>query len=112
MKLPAGDRAILEIAKLRDYCLDPNHPRGRHKARMFQSLLGLTQSDAAFLRNRLLEAARSGDAVAGEADHYGERYQIDFPCQRGSRQAVIRSAWIILHRDGVPRLTSCYVLLD
>ena len=88
---------------------------------MFLSILGLTQSDTAFLRDQLLEAARSGEAVAGEAvageavageaDHYGERYQIDFPCQCGSRQAVIRrtpisGAWIILHVDRIPRPTS------
>ena len=29
MKLPAGDQAIVDIAKLRDYCLDPQHPRGQ-----------------------------------------------------------------------------------
>ena len=33
MKLPNGDRAVVELAKLTDYCLDPGHPRGRHKAR-------------------------------------------------------------------------------
>ncbi len=35
MKLPNGGRAVVEIAKLRDYCLNPAHPRGRHNARVF-----------------------------------------------------------------------------
>ena len=112
MKLPAGDRAVVEIAKLRDYCLNPTHPRGRHKARMFLSTLGLTQTDAAFLHGQLLEAARNGEAVLGEADQYGERYWIDFPLRHDSRQATVRSAWIVLRVDRIPRLTSCYVLLD
>jgi hypothetical protein len=112
MKLPAGDRAIVEIAKLRDYCLDPAHPRGRHKARTFLSTLGLTQTDAAFLRVQLLAAARNGEAIPGETDRYGERYRIDFPLRRGSRQATVRSAWIVLRVDRIPRLSSCYVLLD
>ena len=34
IKLPIGDFAIMGIAKLRDYCLNPAHPRGRHKARV------------------------------------------------------------------------------
>ena len=76
MKLPGGDNAIVEIAKLRDYCLDPQHPRGRHKARVF-SALGLGQSDADFLRATLLKAALEADAVPGEADEYGDRYTID-----------------------------------
>jgi hypothetical protein len=41
MKLPGGIAAIVEISKLRDYCLDPHHPRGRYKARVFLSALGL-----------------------------------------------------------------------
>lgn len=35
MKLPNGEGAIVELAKLRDYCLSQSHPRGRHKARVF-----------------------------------------------------------------------------
>jgi hypothetical protein len=78
MKLPAGERAIVDIAKLRDYCLDPAHPRGRHKARVFASTLGLTPADAKFLCEELLRAAREGSATLGDGDEYGERYAIDF----------------------------------
>jgi len=74
MKLPGGAHAIVEISKLRDYCLDPHHPRGRHKARVFLSTLGLKQGDADFLRAAPIEAAREEDAVPGEADDYGKRY--------------------------------------
>jgi|GEM_PF-2721604 len=34
MKLPHGAHAVVDIARLRDYCLSPDHPRGRHKARL------------------------------------------------------------------------------
>ena len=54
MKLPGVERAVADIAKLRDYCLNPSHPRGRHKARMFAAVLGLEQADAEFLREELL----------------------------------------------------------
>ena len=36
------DIIIVDLAKLRDYCLNEEHPRGRHKARVFRSRLGLT----------------------------------------------------------------------
>ena len=42
MKLLNGDRAIVELVKLRDYSLSETHPRGRHKARVFRAALGLT----------------------------------------------------------------------
>ena len=41
--LPNPDRAVVDLAKLRDYCLNPQHEEGKHKARVFASALGLTQ---------------------------------------------------------------------
>ncbi|MEO8681206.1 MAG: DUF6883 domain-containing protein [Vicinamibacterales bacterium] len=32
MKLPAGEAAIVDRQKLVDYGLNPEHPRGKHKA--------------------------------------------------------------------------------
>lgn len=63
-RLPNGDKAILDMRKLEDYCLSPSHPRGRHKARVFRHALGLQQGDATWLRAELLKAAVSGDADA------------------------------------------------
>jgi len=110
MKLPGGVNAIVDIAKLRDYCLDPQHPRGRHKARVFAATLGLAQTDAEFRREALLRAAREVDALVGESDEYGDRFTVDFEPNRGNRRAVVRSAWIVLRDETAPRLTSCFVL--
>ena len=110
MKLPGGDNAIVDIAKLRDYCLDPQHPRGRHKARVFAATLGLAQTDAEFLRDALLRAVREADALVGESDEYGDRFTVDFELNRGNRRAVVRSAWIVIRDETAPRLTSCFVL--
>lgn len=114
MKLPGGARAIMDIAKLRDYCLNPAHPRGRHKARVFASTLGLMPADAECLREELLRATRDGRATLGDCDEHGERYGVDFKLARGDRQATVRSTWIIRRSrrsDPLPRLTSCFVLL-
>ncbi len=110
MKLPGGDNAIVDIAKLRDYCLDPQHPRGRHKARVFEATLGPAQSDDEFLREALVRAAREADALVGESDEYGDRFTVDFELNRGNRRAVVRSAWIVLRGETAPRLTSCFVI--
>jgi hypothetical protein len=100
----------VDIVKLREYCLNPLHPRGRHKARVFASALKLHQGDAEFLRARLLEAALAGDAGLGEADEYGQRYSVDFECAHGNRRTLVRSAWIVLNAADFPRLLTCYVL--
>jgi hypothetical protein len=68
MNLPGAERAVVDIAKLREYWLNPHHPRGRHKTRVFASALHLHQSDAEFLRTQLLNAARTSTVRAGEAD--------------------------------------------
>lgn len=109
MLLPHGERAAVDIRKLRDYCLNPDNPRGKGKARVFASALGLKAADAPRLRGRLLEAARVGDARAGEADVYGQRYTIDFEMETEVGRAFVRSGWIILHGEAAPRLTTCYV---
>jgi hypothetical protein len=57
-RLPHSDLASLELRKLEDYCLDPTHPRGRHKARVFRQALGLERSDAQWLRELWLASAR------------------------------------------------------
>jgi Domain of unknown function (DUF6883) len=43
MKLPHGDKAIVDQRKVVDYCLSPYHDDGKHKARLFEDLLGLTR---------------------------------------------------------------------
>ena len=112
MKLPEGERAIVDLAKLRDYCLNPFHPRGRHQSRVFEPALRLVAADAEHLRRELLRAAREEEATPGDTDDYGHRYKIDFALVHGERRATIRSAWIIPAGEQAPRLTSCYVLLD
>ena len=55
MKLPNSDRAFIDFRKLRDYCLSLVHSRGKNKARVFASLLGLLPEDALSLRDFLLK---------------------------------------------------------
>lgn len=111
MKLPNGVVAVVDIEKLRDYCLSAQHPEGRHKARVFLSVLGLTSADAAKLRETLLSSAVvNNEVIMMETDKYGSRYSMDSTVTLGSREALVRSAWIIKTGEDFPRLVSCYVL--
>jgi hypothetical protein len=111
MKLPNGNRAFVEIAKLRNYCLDPTHLRGRHKARVFASKLGITAREAPLLRDALLGAARESDnAVPGDRDSFGRRFVLDFDIQGPKARGTLRSAWIVRAKEDFPRLISCFVL--
>ena len=109
MLLPNGKLAIVDVRKLRDYCLNPDNPRGSNKARVFARALGITAKDAAKLRLKLLEVAASEEAEVGELDIYGQRYTIDFQMVTEVGEATVRSGWIILQKETIPRLTTCYV---
>jgi hypothetical protein len=71
MKLPSPEKAVVDIRKLRGYCLSEEHRRGRHKARVFEAALGIKSEHAEALRAALLAAAVEGIAVAGVQDEYG-----------------------------------------
>ena len=61
--LPNRERAVVDLAKLRDYCLNPCHQDGKHKARVFKAALGVGRADAEWLRERILEAAATRPGV-------------------------------------------------
>jgi len=111
MKLPQADFAVVEISKLTDYCLNPDHLRGRHKARVFAGALGLTRDHAEQLRDALLEAARTDEAMPTDQDEYGQRYVVDFRMNGPAGQAKVRSSWIVRTGEDFARLTSSYVIL-
>jgi hypothetical protein len=110
VKLPNAERAVVDIEKLRDYCLNPEHRRGCHKARVFKASLGITQEHAEELRKVLLAAASNHEATPEAHDEYGRRYVVDFMATGPSGEAMVRSSWIIRRGEDFPRLTSCYVL--
>ncbi len=57
MRLPNAELPIVDLHKLRGYCLNITHPRGRHKARVFAAV-GIVEADALKLQAALLSAAR------------------------------------------------------
>ncbi len=100
----------MDIAKLRDYSLNPAHKEGRHKARVFASALGLEVSDSGWLSERLLEAARQQDCQPWKRTEHGQRYLIDFVVARQGKSARIRSVWNVRPAEDFPRLVTCYVI--
>ena len=110
MKLPNAARAIVDIAKLRDYSLNPHHKEGKHKARVFAAALGLSLADGDWLREQLLAVARKRDCELGRQTAYGQRYVIDFVASHQDRSAKLRSVWIVRLGEDFPRLVTCYVL--
>lgn len=92
------------------FCLNAEHPRGQHKARVFKGALGWTADQAEEVRRRLLDVVLHKDAGFLGADDYGQRYALDFFVPGAGGVVTVRSLWIIHHGEDFPRFTSCYVL--
>ncbi|MCI0447398.1 hypothetical protein L0152_29830 [bacterium] len=108
MKIPNAEHAVIDIRKLRDYCLNPAHDEGKHKARLFIAAFGMTSGDAEDLRGELLKAVKTEDAKLGRRDEFGQRYVVDFMLKWKNRRAMVRSGWIIEHGSTSPKLTTCF----
>ena len=72
MELSGGfkrEEASIDPAKLKDYALDPDHEKGRHKAVVFAATLGIRQGDWEHLRDEIMREIataplrRSGQTV-------------------------------------------------
>jgi len=109
-RLPHSALAVVDIAKVRDYCLSPSHSSCRHKARVFREALSLTQQDANWSRDALLTAAVTADATPLSRDVWGEQWRIDTQMTRHQKSAMVICFWTIRTGEYHPRLVSCWVL--
>jgi hypothetical protein len=108
MKLPAGDRALIDPSKVRDYLLSPSHPVGRFKA-VFFAAVGFEQGDWRLLVAELARLASEGEAMPTEASDYGQKYEIRGTIAgRFGRSAMILSAWIVRTGEAIPRFVTAH----
>ncbi len=108
MRLPNGERADLGT-KLEEYVLNTAHREGRHKARVFESALGITLANRELLRQAILSAAANSDQAEPRGDNgHGAVYSLQFPVETPKGSAVVLT-WIVRHGD-FPRMTTCYIV--
>jgi len=90
--LPNADKAIVPLEKLRGHSLDSSHPVGKHKARVFASALGMTGEDAPRLREMILQAVLTNEAVEARTNEHGTHYAVDFQKLGLKGEVTIRTA--------------------
>ena len=108
MLLPNLDRATIDPRKLVDYALNPNHPEGRHKARVFLSALGITAADGDWLANSILSSLSRSEAILQETVRWGRIFRVDMEITRGTRCAKIRTGWLCTSKEA--KLLTCFVV--
>jgi len=103
-------KVTIDIRKLRDYSLNPHHPVGKHKARVFSSQLGIGRDDAQLLKEKIIENMKDVEIEWAHEDKFGKRFSADLTMNMKNRSALVRTIWIIKSGSEVPELVSCYII--
>ncbi len=74
-RVPRADEAVVPEDKLARYALDPDHPRGRHKARVFSAALGIERADWRYLRDQLIDSLADAPTLGTRVTPFGVLYE-------------------------------------
>ena len=103
-------RVIIDPRKLTGYALDPDHPLGCHKARVFQQVLGFTKDNYETLLEQIERHALTAEAILKRTDAYGNHYFVDVEIiGPQGQQAVVRTGWFVATNSDEAWLTTLYV---
>jgi hemerythrin-like domain-containing protein len=107
--LPNYENAFISIDKFTQYCLNTEHPEGKHKAYLFEKVLGITADDAEWLRTEIIENLSQYEAVEKEETAFGRKFLVEIKIRKSEKQANILTAWQIDKNSDIPRLITCYL---
>jgi len=109
--LPNLERASIAIEKLRDYVLNPDHPLGRNKARVFKSMLGIEGKHAVALAEIIRETLVRAAATPSDESPYGTRWETHHEIYApNGRSAIVSVAWLFrIEQPEIPVLITCYI---
>lgn len=110
MLLPNPEKCIIDESKIYDYCLSHDHPRGKHKAKVFEKTIGFTQNDGSLLIQLIKSAVLDHEALKNNEDEFGTRFSVDFGYSNDLGSVLIRTAWIVKTGENIARLVSCYIV--
>lgn len=105
-----ADSIRIDPRKLTQYALNPDSPLGRHKAVLFEKVLGFTQDNHSELLRQLECGAKRSEVSFHGEDTFGKRYTVDILVHgTEGRTAVVRTGWIIPPGIAVAHLATLYV---
>lgn len=105
------ERLVIDPRKLTHYALDFESPRGKHKAVLFEKLLGFTRDNYTSLMRQLEQRCLHAEATFHSEDDFGKRYTvkvlIDGPT---GQQATVRTGWLVpIDKADTAHLVALYV---
>ena len=105
------EEIVIDPRKLTGYVLNEQNERGKHKARLFKSILGFTITNYELLLEEIRTKAPQNEALFRQKSQHGLHYQVDIMVTGpNSHTARVRTGWIIEFNSQIARLTSAYIL--
>jgi hypothetical protein len=110
MRLPNAEKAFIDPRKLTGYVLNFHHEKGKHKALLFEQILGYKNDNYVLLSEEIAHLIKFADCFEIETTEFGTLYQIDIDIQGLlGQKAEVRTGWIIRQGENYPRLTTLYL---
>lgn len=107
-KLENADKALVEVAKLKDYLLSLTHPEGKAKAKFFKRF-GFSEEKPEQLEVSLRMHGQTQPVVETKITEHGVKHILECNVQTpDGRNPCMRSVWIVEEGDNVPRLVTVY----
>lgn len=101
--LPNYQKAVVPRSKLEDYALNPAHTEGRHKARLFKSILGFERTDWEKLGKIILDELPYYKAAFSREDLWGKYYLVSLPIiGLNGQKAIVQTVWVIKNGTDYP----------
>ncbi len=90
--------------------LDTDSPHGKHKAVLFDKLLGFTKENHIGLLRQLEGGAMHAEVTFHSEDKFGKRYTADITVEgMEDQRVVVRTGWIVTPESREAYLVTLYV---
>ena len=103
--LPNAITATTSQNKIQSYLLNSNHPRGKEKAKVINSVLGFHYENWQELSDIIYDAVQNSNYTEKIGTSYGDRYIIPIEVKgKKQRTMVLKTVWQIDKGSNIPRL--------
>jgi hypothetical protein len=104
-RLPNSLLAVTDHNKIQRYALNSNHPKGKEKARVFNSVLGFHYENWDALSDQIFDKLQTAEISKHEVTEYGSRYNVPIRINGlKNKSMVVNTVWQIDIGSNRPRL--------
>ena len=103
-RLPNAISAATIPEKIQGYFLNSNHPVGKHKARVLNSVLGYHYGNWEELSNKLFDGVQTSAVTRETVTQYGTKYKIPIKVEgKKKKSMILNTVWQIDKGSNIPR---------